>query len=149
MLAKATLAITLSAASLPVFAAQCEATIESNDAMQYNVSEMVVDKSCKQFTVHLKHVGKLPKTAMGHNWVLTKDADKTAVATEGMTAGPAQDYVKAGDTRVIAHTKVIGGGESDSVTFDVSKLTPGEAYAYFCSFPGHWAVMKGTLKLGS
>ncbi len=148
MLAKATLAIALSAASLPAFAAQCEVTIESNDAMQYNMSEMVVDKSCKQFTVHLKHVGKLPKTAMGHNWVLTKDADKTAVATEGMSAGPAQDYVKAGDARVIAHTKVIGGGESDSVTFDVSKLTAGEAYAYFCSFPGHWAVMKGTLKLG-
>ncbi|CAB3853174.1 azurin [Achromobacter anxifer] len=148
MLAKATLAIALSAASLPAFAAQCEVTIESNDAMQYNMSEMVVDKSCKQFTVHLKHVGKLPKTAMGHNWVLTKDADKTAVATEGMSAGPAQDYVKAGDARVIAHTKVIGGGESDSVTFDVSKLAAGEAYAYFCSFPGHWAVMKGTLKLG-
>jgi azurin len=79
--------------------------------------------------------------------VLTKDADKQGVATDGMGAGLAQDYVKAGDTRVIAHTKVIGGGESDSVTFDVSKLTPGEAYAYFCSFPGHWAMMKGTLKL--
>ena len=148
MLAKATLALALSAASLPAFAAPCEVTIESNDAMQYNMSEMVVDKSCKEFTVHLKHVGKLPKTAMGHNWVLTKDADKTAVATEGMSAGPAQDYVKAGDARVIAHTKVIGGGESDSVTFDVSKLAAGESYAYFCSFPGHWAVMKGTLKLG-
>ncbi|MBC9907859.1 MULTISPECIES: azurin [Achromobacter] len=147
MLAKATLAIALSAASLPALAAQCEATIESNDAMQYNLKEMVVDKSCKQFTVHLKHVGKMPKVAMGHNWVLTKEADKTAVATDGMNAGLPQDYVKAGDTRVIAHTKVIGGGESDSVTFDVSKLTPGEAYAYFCSFPGHWAMMKGTLKL--
>ena len=148
MLAKATLALALSAASLPAFAAPCEVTIESNDAMQYNMSEMVVDKSCKEFTVHLKHVGKLPKTAMGHNWGLTKDADKTAVATEGMSAGPAQDYVKAGDARVIAHTKVIGGGESDSVTFDVSKLAAGESYVYFCSFPGHWAVMKGTLKLG-
>ncbi|QKH37659.1 azurin [Achromobacter pestifer] len=149
MLAKATLALVLSAVSLPVLAAQCEATIESNDAMQYNLKEMVVDKSCKQFTVHLKHVGKMPKVAMGHNWVLTKEADKTAVATDGMNAGLPQEYVKAGDTRVIAHTKVIGGGESDSVTFDVSKLTPGEAYAYFCSFPGHWAMMKGTLKLGS
>ncbi|PND34453.1 azurin [Achromobacter sp. HZ01] len=149
MLAKATLAIVLSAASLPALAAQCEATIEGNDAMQFNLKEMVVDKSCKQFTVTLKHVGKMPKVAMGHNWVLTKEADRQGVATDGMNAGAAQDYVKQGDSRVIAHTKVIGGGESDSVTFDVSKLTAGEAYAFFCSFPGHWAVMKGTLKLSN
>lgn len=148
MLAKTTLALLLSTSALPVLAAQCEATVESNDAMQYNVKEIVVDKSCKQFTLHLKHVGKMPKVAMGHNLVLTKEADKQAVATEGVGAGLAQDYVKAGDARVIAHTKVIGGGESDSVTFDVSKIAAGEDYAYFCSFPGHWAMMKGTLKLG-
>ncbi|CAB3715403.1 MULTISPECIES: azurin [Achromobacter] len=148
MLAKATLAILLSASSLPVLAAQCEATVESNDAMQFNVKEIVVDKSCKEFTVNLKHVGKMAKVAMGHNWVLTKEADKQAVATDGMGAGLAQDYVKAGDTRVIAHTKVIGGGESDSVKIDVSKLAAGENYAFFCSFPGHWAMMKGTLKVG-
>ena len=42
------------------------------------------------------------------------------------------DYVKKDDARVIAHTKVIGGGESDSVTFDVSKLAAGQDYTYFC-----------------
>jgi len=149
MLVKATLAILLSAASLPVLAAQCETTVESNDAMQFNTKEIVVDASCKQFTVHLKHVGKMAKAAMGHNWVLTKQADMQPVATDGMTAGLANDYVKAGDARVIAHTKLIGGGESDSVTFDTSKLAAGENYAFFCSFPGHWAIMKGALKLGS
>ncbi|MNF19483.1 Azurin [compost metagenome] len=55
--------------------------------------------------------------------------------------------MKPGDARVIAHTKVIGGGEKDSVTFDVSKLAAGTAYTYFCSFPGHFAMMKGSLKL--
>ncbi|MBO9357452.1 azurin [Bordetella petrii] len=149
MLVKATLAILLSAASLPVLAAQCETTVESNDAMQFNTKEIVVDASCKQFTVHLKHVGKMAKAAMGHNWVLTKQADMQPVATDGMTAGLANDYVKADDARVIAHTKLIGGGESDSVTFDTSKLAAGEDYAFFCSFPGHWAIMKGALKLGS
>ena len=149
MLVKATLAVLLSAASLPVLAAQCETTVESNDAMQFNTKEIVVDASCKQFTVHLKHVGKMAKAAMGHNWVLTKEADMQPVATDGMTAGLANDYVKAGDSRVVAHTKLIGGGESDSVTFDTAKLAAGEQYAFFCSFPGHWAIMKGTLKLGS
>ena len=56
-------------------------------------------------------------------------------------------YVKPGDARVIAHTKVIGGGETDSVSFDVSKLKAGDSYAWFCSFPGHASIMKGTLTL--
>lgn len=149
MFAKLALAALLSAAALPAMAAQCETTIEGNDAMQFNVKEITVDKSCEKYTVHLKHVGKLPVAAMGHNWVLTKQADMQATATDGMAAGASNDYLKPGDDRIIAHTKLIGGGQEDSVTFDVSKLKAGEDYAYFCSFPGHWAVMKGTLKLGS
>ncbi|THF62628.1 azurin [Pseudothauera rhizosphaerae] len=136
----------LSVLAAPVWAATCEATVESNDAMQFNTKEIVVDKSCKQFTVTLKHVGKLPKTAMGHNWVLTKTADFTPVAQAGVSAGPGKNYLPEGDARIIAHTRLIGGGESDSVTIDVSKLTAGEGYTFFCSFPGHWTVMKGVLK---
>src|SRR5690606_25953041 len=131
MLVKATLAALLTAASLPVLAAQCEVTVESNDAMQFNTKEIVVDQSCKQFTVHLKHVGKMAKAAMGHNWVLTKQADMQPVATDGMTAGLANDYVKSGDARVIAHTQVIGGGESDSVTYDTAKQAAGDNFTIF------------------
>lgn len=131
----------------PALAASCDVEIESNDAMQFNKKDIAVPASCKQFTVKLKHVGKLPKTAMGHNWVLTKAADLQGVATDGIAAGADKAYVKAGDTRVIAHTKLIGGGESDSVKFDVAKLKAGENYAFFCSFPGHSAIMKGTVTL--
>jgi len=147
MLAKIAFATILTAMSLPTLAATCETTVDSNDAMQFNVKEITIDKSCEKFTVNLKHVGKLPKAAMGHNWVLTKQADMQAVATDGMAAGLPNEYVKVGDDRVIAHTTVIGGGESTSVSFDVSKLSAAENYAFFCSFPGHWAIMKGTVKL--
>jgi len=149
MLRKYVLAALLSFACLPAYAAQCDVTVESNDAMQFNTKEIVVDKTCKTFTVTLKHVGKLPKTVMGHNWVLTKDSDFQAAVSDGMAAGAAGDYVKAGDERVIAHTKVIGGGETTSVEVDVAKLAAGQDYTFFCSFPGHSALMKGTLKLGS
>lgn len=149
MFAKFAFAALLSAATLPAMAAQCEATIEGNDRMQYNLKEMTVDKSCEKFTVNLKHVGQLPVVAMGHNWVLTTTADKDAVVKEGQTAGADNDYLKPEDERVIAATDLIGGGEETSVTFDVSKLKEGEEYTYFCSFPGHWGVMTGTLKLGS
>ena len=131
------------------YAQQCEATVTGNDAMQFDVKEITVDKTCTEFKVTLKHAGKLPAAAMGHNWVLTKDSDAQAVATEGMKAGVAKNYVNDADARVLAHTKIIGGGEETSVSFDVSKLAAGQAYTFFCSFPGHSSIMKGTLKLGS
>ncbi|MDR6215506.1 azurin [Paracidovorax wautersii] len=139
--------VALCVGAAPVWAADCAVEIEGNDAMQFNKPTISVPASCKEFTVKLKHVGKLPKTAMGHNWVLTKTADVQPVANDGIPAGAAKDYVKDGDARVIAHTKLIGGGESDSVKFAVSKLKAGDSYTYFCSFPGHSAIMKGTLTL--
>ncbi|BEP70087.1 MULTISPECIES: azurin [unclassified Variovorax] len=131
----------------PVLAATCDIEIEGNDAMQFNKSAIAVPASCKQFTVKLKHVGKLPKASMGHNWVLSKAADAQGVAADGIGAGLDKAYVKQGDARVIAHSKVIGGGETDAVSFDVSKLKAGDSYAWFCSFPGHASLMKGTLAL--
>ena len=106
-----------------------------------------VSAQCKTFTVTLKHLGKLSKDVMGHNWVLTTKANERAAAMDGMAAGRRNQYVKPNDDRVIAATDLIGGGESTSVTFDVSRLSKDEDYAFFCSFPGHVAIMRGTLKL--
>lgn len=133
----------------PAMAADCAITVEGNDQMQFNVKSMEVPKTCKNYTVTLKHVGKMPKTSMGHNIVLTTAADATGAAADGMKAGAPADYVKAGDTRVLAHSKIIGGGETTTMVIDVSKLKAGTDYAYFCSFPGHSFIMKGTLKLGA
>lgn len=127
----------------------CTVTVESNDAMQFNVKSLVVPKACKSFEIELKHVGKLPKTAMGHNVVITKTADMAATAKDAIGAGVAQGYLQPGDARVLAHTDLIGGGESSSLKLDVAKLVAGEAYSFFCSFPGHSSIMKGGLKLGS
>lgn len=136
------------ATATPVLAADnCAATIEGNDKMQYNIKAVEIPKSCKTFTMTLKHVGKMPKVSMGHNIVVTKASDAKAVATDGIKA-KATDYVKPDDARVLAHTKMIGGGESASLTLDVSKMDAGTEYTYFCSFPGHATAMKGTLKIG-
>jgi azurin len=82
---------------------------------------------------------------MGHNWVLTKTADMQAVANAGVSAGLEKDHLPPGDKRIIAHTKIIGGGESTSVKFKTSLLTKGGDYTFFCSFPGHSGLMKGKL----
>ena len=128
-------------------AAACDTSIEVTEAMAYTVKAIDVPKTCKTFTVNLKAQGTMAKTVMGHNIVITKEADKEAVTTDGGTAGAASNYVKAKDARVVAATTVIGGGESTSVKFKVKKLSAKEKYVFFCSFPGHGAIMKGVVNL--
>ena len=140
----------LAALAIPRFAHAdpCQLEISGNDQMQYDKQVLTVPASCQEVTVTLHHAGKLPREAMGHNWVLVNGADLEAVANGGMGAGLANDYVAAGDKRVLAHTKVIGGGQTTSVTFPTSILKAGGNYRYLCSFPGHHALMHGTLKFG-
>ena len=85
---KAITLLFLSTLAAPVLADECALVIEGNDAMQYNLKEMSVPATCKEVTVTLNHTGKLPVTAMGHNWVLASTADYQTVATAGMSAGP-------------------------------------------------------------
>ncbi|WP_296251930.1 azurin [Pseudomonas sp. UBA4194] len=149
MFAKAVAVSLLVLASGQVFAEEkCSITVDSTDQMTFDKKEIEISKSCKTFTVNLTHSGSLPKQVMGHNWVLSKEADAQPVAMDGLSAGIDNSYLKADDARVIAHTKVIGAGETDSVSFDVSKLSADEKYLFFCSFPGHISMMKGTLTLG-
>lgn len=123
---------------------ECELDITATDAMQFDKKELSVPASCKEVTLTLTHSGQLPKTAMGHNWVLSNATDMQAIANDGMAAGAANNYVKPEDTRVIAHTEIVGGGESTSITFSIDGLTPATMYRFFCSFPGHWAIMQGS-----
>ncbi len=135
-------------ASGVVSAQTCDVTIEGNDAMAFNVKEVKVDGGCSEINLTLKHVGKLPASAMGHNVVITKTADYKDVAKAGGKMTLADNYVPKDDARVLAVTKVIGGGESTSVKIPGDKLKAGEDYTFFCSFPGHWSVMKGKFVVG-
>lgn len=123
-------------------AGECAFNLEGNDAMQFNVKNIDVPKSCTEFTINLKHTGKMPAAAMGHNVVIAKTSDINGVAGDGAAVQP--DHVKAGDTRVIAHSGMVGGGEATSVKFEVSKIADG-GFSFFCTFPGHSAMMQGTL----
>ncbi|MEE1926093.1 azurin [Pseudomonas sp. 148P] len=147
MFAKLVAVSLLTVASAQAMAADCKVTVDSTDQMTYTTKEIVVDKSCKQFTVELTHSGNLPKNVMGHNLVISKTADSQAIATAGMSKGLDGGYLDESDARIIAHTKLIGAGEKDSATFDVSKLAAGESYQFFCTFPGHIAMMKGAVVL--
>ena len=125
----------------------CEQVIEGNDMLQFNLKEMKVSAACDSVTVTLKHTGVMAAEIMGHNWVLTTDSDFMPVATAAAGAGLENNYVPVGDDRVLSATSIIGGGEETSVTFSIGSLSTGDDYTFFCSFPGHYAIMKGSFKV--
>lgn len=126
----------------------CSVTVEGNDRIRFNVDSIHVPESCSEFTITLDHVGQLPVAVMGHNVVLTTTEDYPDTAAAGLAAGADAGYLPSDDDRVIAATDMIGGGESSSVTFSTDSLEQGTEYTFFCSFPGHSALMRGTLSFG-
>ncbi len=79
---------------------------------------------------------------MDHNWILVQSGAEQTSAAAGIAAGKEQDFVSPNDPNVIAFTKLAGRGKSSSVEF---VAPPPGRYPYFCGFPGHQMVMKGTL----
>ncbi len=128
-------------------AADCDVAIDATDAMTFSTKTIEVKKSCKEFTIKLTHTGKLAKNIMGHNLVVVKAADQAAVLEDGSAAGADNNFLKPNDTRVIASTKIIGGGENTTTKFATSKLDAKESYVFFCAFPGHAMMMKGIVKV--
>lgn len=128
-------------------AQDCEVSIDSTDRMTFDKDEIVVSSECSEITLTLNHVGELPAQAMGHNWVLSATADAQAVVNDGIAAGMDNEYVKPDDERVLAATEIIGGGESTTITFGIDDLDPAGDYQFFCTFPGHYALMKGSFRI--
>lgn len=113
-------------------------SIYGNDLMKFNKTELRA-KAGQKVTLTLRHTGKMSKEIMGHNFVLLKQGtDLQEYATKAVNARE-NNYIPEGDA-TIAHTKMLGGGEADTIVFDAP--APG-TYDFICSFPGHMALMKG------
>ena len=122
-----------------------EITISGNDTMQFDVKNFEVTAG-NDVKITFKNVGKLPKIAMGHNLVLLKKGI-TAIAFGQKALGAGANAVNAlpdslkGD--VIAASKLLGPGEEEILFFKAPKEKG--AYEYVCTFPGHFAMMRGTM----
>jgi azurin len=79
-----------------------------------------------------------------HNWVLVQNGTKDAVATDGTSAGPGADWIKAGDERVVASSKLLDPGASEQVTFTAPAAG---TYQFVCTFPGHNFTMFGDFEV--
>ena len=118
--------------------------ITGNDQMKFSLDKMEA-KPSQKVSVTLKNVGTMPKMSMGHNWVLLAQGTDPAKFVEASQVQMANEYIAPEmKDKFLASTKLLGPGESDTVTF-VAPSTPGD-YVYLCSFPGHFAIgMKGVL----
>lgn len=117
--------------------------LEGHDNMTFTGGDLFKVKAGEEVTLTLNNVGELPKESMGHNVViLTPGTDHAEFGGEAFKAKD-DDYVPATfSSSVVAHTKLLGPGESDTITFTIDE--PG-VYTYVCSFPGHWGTMRGTI----
>jgi len=82
---------------------------------------------------------------IGHNWVLVQPGAEQSVLENGINAGDEADWLDVDDPGIIAHTALIEGETSDTVTF---AAPPPGTYTFLCTFPEHHAGgMVGTLTI--
>lgn len=117
--------------------------VTGNDQMRFSVERIEV-KAGEPLKLVFTNIGMLPKQAMGHNLViLKKGVNAQAYATAAWRA-VATEYLPAElADQVVAATKLLGPKEKDELTF-TAPAEPGE-YPFLCTFPGHFALMKGVM----
>ena len=124
-----------------------EVVITGNDTMQFDVKNFNV-KAGEKVKLTLKNVGQVPKIAMGHNLVLLKKGitaigfGQKALGAGANATNALPDSLKG---EVIAATKLLGPGESETIEFTAPKEAG--SYEYVCTFPGHFALMRGTMSV--
>ena len=116
-----------------------EVQIQADDHMRFDVTAFEATRGQK-ISVTLKNVGTTPKLSMGHNFLMLDRGVNEQNVTKFLDAASTEashDYVPPSSKEVLAHTKLLGPGETDTVTFNAPQI-PGQ-YLYLCSFPGHYS----------
>ena len=143
MLFKNIFAAVLFAISFSISAKECSLAISGSDMMQFDKTVLEVGAECTSVNLVLKHSGTLAKNIMGHNVVIVAtDKFDSVIAAINMDAGLDNGYLAESDD-VLTKTAMIGGGEVTETSLDLTKFEKGASYTFFCSFPGHYAIMKG------
>lgn len=113
--------------------------ITGGQAGQYILLEGIEAEPGEEIRIRLTTISNLPPTAMSHNFaLLALETDPDAFHRASLTARDNAYIAPDFEDRVIAHTAMLGNGETDTITFAVPD-EPGE-YDYICSFPGHFSA---------
>ena len=94
-----------------------EILLLTDDRMKFD-QNVLNAKAGQKITLTLKHGGKMDKSIMGHNFVLLKKNVDLAKFSQEAVQSASNDYIPSNSKDIIAHTKMLGGGESDTITFE-------------------------------
>ena len=133
--------------SVGPLARPAERTVEIQVGDHMKFSPAAIDaKAGESIRVVLKHVGTMPKAAMGHNFVLLKKGVNPKAYVDKAASARDTDFVPpALKDQVIAATRLIGPGETSEASFTAAAT--GE-YDFICTFPGHFALgMRGKMRV--
>ena len=130
-----------------VLAANCKLVISGSDMMKFDTTEINIDKNCEKFVITLKHSGNLPINAMGHNIVFLETKNLQKITSKvNMSHGIDNGFIPE-LKEVLFKSKMIGGGQETTLEIDPNDFISGREYMFICSFPGHYALMKGKLNI--
>ena len=113
------------------------------EQLRYDTARLVVEAG-KPYELVFENPDAMP-----HNLVIVMPGTMQAVATAVQTQAPdkldakGRAYLLAGDPRILEATKLVEAGKSE--TLRLTAPTTEGTYPYVCTFPGHWAIMKGEL----
>jgi len=118
--------------------------IEVGDNMKFLPAAITVAPG-ESIKVVLKSVGKMPKAAMGHNFVLLKKGVDPKKLVEACASAADTNYIAASVApQLLSYTRLIGPGETADALFTAPAVR-GD-YVFVCTFPGHFALgMRGVL----
>ena len=114
--------------------------LNSNDLMQFD-KKVLSARPGQKVTLTLNHTGRGNKMIMGHNFVLLKSGVDVDVFARKAVEARNTEYIPEGD-EMIAYTKLIGGGESVTISFEAPEKG---IYNFICTFPAHYQLMSGQL----
>lgn len=120
-------------------------TLTASDGTKYFVVDSIAASPGEKLRVELTNVSSLPPSAMSHNFALLKLGTDARAFSNASAKAKDNAYIAPDmENKVITSTDMLGGDETDSVTFTVPDKTG--RYDYVCTFPGHFAAgMRGKL----
>ena len=119
-------------------------TITAGDALRFSLTEIEA-RPGERLRIVLRNESSLPKSVMGHNWVLLRNGGDTARYAARAVDAKGEGYEPVAlSSEVLAAIPLVGGQSEGEVTFNA----PAErgSYPFLCSSPAHAAAgMHGVL----
>jgi azurin len=116
--------------------------LQANENMRFD-KELFKVHTGKKLTLIFKNTAASSATAMAHNVVILKPGIDIADFADVASKAPKEQYIPSSvASLIIAHTRLVNGGDTDSVEFTVTQPA---VYDFICSFPGHWGTMQGKI----